>query len=99
MRVISDWRYRKKEAIKKCHLCVPITHLTCGSMGRREMPSSPTFSPSVPETGGRTGPGVTRAGGLSLPLTSCSAPESAPVPHQGNTIELALVVQVRESPP
>lgn len=78
-------------------LC-PHCSSTRGSMGGREMPSSPSSSPSVPETGGGAGPGVTRAGGLSLPLSSCSAQESAPVPLRGNTVQLALVVQVRESP-
>lgn len=54
---------------------VPITHLSCDSIGSREMLYHFT---SMPEAGGRADSKGIRVGGLSLTLISCCIWESGP---------------------
>ena len=53
-------------------------------MDKGEMFSSPlTHHPLLPVAGEGPGPGVTRTGELTLPLTSCSTQESRPCTSPG----------------
>lgn len=53
--------------------------------------------PQPPVTVGRAGPEIMREGELSLLLSVEALRRVAPEPHLGNTVELALLVQVWES--
>lgn len=77
----------------------PTSQLPVGDVDEGELPLSHTHTPLTVCGSWESWPWVKNARELSLPLTAAALGRVSPVPHPGNTVELALRVYVWVSQP